>query len=115
MTTATDTFFADLAERGPEPRLQRASGTLRVDLSNGEHWFLDIHKGRVAVSRRNDPADTVVSTSPEIFEQLSRGETNAMAAMLRNDIMFEGAPALGVLVRKLFPQPHPVAQEGRSQ
>jgi putative sterol carrier protein len=107
MTTATESFFSDLAERGPEPRLQRASGSLRVDLSNGEHWYLDVHKGRVAVSHRHDPADTIVRTSPETFEQLARGETNAMAAMLRNDIIFEGAPALGVLIQKLFPQEGP--------
>jgi putative sterol carrier protein len=113
MTTATDSFFTDLAERGQEPRLQRASGTLRVDLSNGEHWYLDIHKGRIGVSRRNDPADTTVSTSPETFERLASGEANAMAAMLRNEIMFEGRPALGVLMQKLFPQLH--TQEGTPQ
>ena len=104
MTTATDEFFASLADRGYEPLLHRASGTVRVDLGDVP-WYLELHKGKVNVSRRDDPAECVVRAEPQIFDQVARGQTNAMAAFLRNDVMFEGDPTLIVLLQKLFPWP----------
>ena len=35
MTDATTEFFQELAERGHEPALEKATGTLRFDLSDG--------------------------------------------------------------------------------
>jgi hypothetical protein len=36
MTDATTEFFRSLATRGHEPRLKKATGTIRFDLSNGK-------------------------------------------------------------------------------
>jgi putative sterol carrier protein len=104
MTTATETFFASLADRGYEPLLHRADGTVRVDLGDVP-WYLELHKGRVKVSRRDDQAECVVRAEPQIFDMVASGQTNAMTAILRNEVMFEGDPALVVLLQKLFPWP----------
>jgi putative sterol carrier protein len=104
MTTATETFFTSLADRGYEPLLHRANGTLRIDLGD-EPWYLEMHKGKVNVSRRHEPAESVVRAEPQVFDKVASGQTNAMAAILRNEVMFEGDPALVVLLQKLFPWP----------
>jgi putative sterol carrier protein len=104
MTTATEAFFTSLADRGYEPLLRRASGTVRVDLGEMP-WYLEVHKGRVNVSRRDDQAECVVRAEPQVFDRVASGQTNAMAAMLRNEVMFEGDPALIVLLQRLFPWP----------
>jgi putative sterol carrier protein len=104
MTTATEAFFNSLADRGYEPLLHRASGTVRVDLGDVP-WYLELHKGRVNVSRRDDAAECVVRAEPANFDKVASGQTNAMAALLRNEVMFEGDPGLIVLLQKLFPWP----------
>jgi putative sterol carrier protein len=103
--TATEAFFNGLAERGFEPLLQRATGTVRLDL-DGDHWYLDVAKGKVQVSRTGEPdVQCVVRTDPDTFERVASGQSNAMASMLRNEIMFDGDPVLVVLLQKLFPWP----------
>jgi SCP-2 sterol transfer family len=104
MSTATEQFFTSLADRGYEPLLHRASGTVRVDLGD-EPWYLDISKGKVRLSRRDEPAGCLVRSDPATFERVASGQTNALAALLRNEIMFEGDPNLLVLLQKLFPWP----------
>jgi putative sterol carrier protein len=105
MSTATEQFFTSLAERGNEPLLHRASGTVRVDLGEPPPWYLEVNKGKVTVTRRDEPATVTVRTDPQTFDGMASGRTNAMAAMLRNDVMFEGEPNLVVLLQKLFPWP----------
>jgi putative sterol carrier protein len=104
MSSATDQFFSSLAERGQEPLLLRANGTVRVDL-DGQHWYLELGKGQVSVSHRDAPADCVIRSDRETFDRVARGESNAMASLLRNEIMFEGDPGMVVLLQKLFPWP----------
>ena len=104
MSTATEQFFTSLAERGFEPLLHRASGTIRIDVGD-EPWYVDVSKGKVQVSRRDEPASCLVRSDPATFERVASGQTNALAAMLRNEIMFEGEPTLLVLLQKLFPWP----------
>jgi putative sterol carrier protein len=106
MSTATEQFFNALADRGYEPLLHRANGSVRVDLDhNEESWYLDVAKGKVKVSRRADDANCTVRSDRATFERVASGQTNALAAMLRNEIMFEGEPTLLVLLQKLFPWP----------
>ncbi len=50
MSDATDTFFAELAERGSEPLLGAVKGKLRFDLRSGkrtEHWRVAIDRGQL--------------------------------------------------------------------
>ena len=101
-------FFRRLAERGREPLLQNVSGTLRFDLVGGErveHWHLTIKDGGVTVSRKGAEADAVVRTSKVLFEGMTAGRVNAMAAALRGALVLRGNLALVVLFQRLFPGP----------
>lgn len=110
-TGATEAFFEGLAERGHEPLLRSASGTLRVDLDDGggvEHWYVTIKKGDVIVSHRNVKADAVVHTDKALFHGMVTGEVNATAAALRGVLFPEGDMGhmgLFILFQRLFPGP----------
>jgi putative sterol carrier protein len=108
MTDATTEFFQDLGARGHEPLLEKATGSVRLDLSNGkrtEHWFVTITRGDVTVSHKNAPADCVARADRTIFDGIVRGEVNATAALLRGTLDVEGDPWLLVLFQRLFPGP----------
>ena len=99
-------FFSGLAERGREPLLQNVSGTLRFDLVDGErveHWYVTIKNGGIAVSRSNAEADAVVRTIRVLFEGMTAGRVNAMAAVLRGALVPRGNLALVVSFQRLFP------------
>ena len=101
-------FFGRLAERGREPLPQNVSGTLRFDLLDGErveHWYLTIKNGGVTVSRKDAEADAVVGTSKVLFEDMTAGRVNAMAAALRGAVVPRGNLALVVAFQRLFPGP----------
>ncbi len=73
MADATTRFFEDLDQQGYEPLLAKTSGSLRFDLHEGPqttHWLMRIDRGNVQVSRQDVEADTVVGTSPALFEEL---------------------------------------------
>ncbi|QOC90648.1 SCP2 sterol-binding domain-containing protein [Micromonospora craniellae] len=108
MSDATTRFFEDLDHRGYEPLLAKSSGALRLDLHEGPrttHWLLRIDRGNVTVSREDLAADTVVGTSPELFEDLVTGRENGLAALLRGDMRVSGDARLVVQVDRLFPGP----------
>jgi putative sterol carrier protein len=108
MTDATTEFFADLNARGHEPLLEKATGTLRIELSNGKRrarWLVTVKKGDVTVSHANVKADCVVRMDQGLFEQILAGRENATAALLRGLVAVEGNPQLLVLFQRLFPGP----------
>jgi putative sterol carrier protein len=108
MADASTQFFEDLGSRGHEPHLEGASGTLRVELTNGkktEHWLVSVDDGDVAVSHRNVTADSTLRARKEVFDGIARGEVNAMAAVLRGALAVEGDWELIVLFQRLFPGP----------
>jgi hypothetical protein len=101
-------FFAGLAERGGEPLLQHVSGTLRFDVVDGgrvEHWYVTIRDGGVAVSHEDAEADGVVQIDKALFEGMTAGRVNAMAAALRGALALHGNLALFVSFQRLFPGP----------
>ena len=101
-------FFHELAERGREPLLQNVSGTLRFDLADGErveHWHLTIKNGDIAVSHEDAEADAVLRTAKVLFEGITAGTVNAMAAALRGALVPQGNLALVVTFQRLFPGP----------
>jgi putative sterol carrier protein len=107
MTDATTGFFQDIGARGHEPLLEKATGSMRFDLSNGKRsrWLVRIEKGDVTVSQENAQADCVASADKGVFEGIVKGETNAMAAVLRGLMHIDGDPELLVLFQRLFPGP----------
>ena len=114
MTDATTEFFEDLDARGHEPLLEKATGTLRIELSNGKRrarWLVTVKKGDVTVSHANAKADCVVRTDQALFDQIVSGRENATAALLRGLVAVEGNPQLLVLFQRLFPGP----PNGRTQ
>jgi putative sterol carrier protein len=105
---ATAQFFEDLRRRGHEPLLEKARGTLRVDLVNGqetERWFLSIDRGDVEVSHKLGKPDCTLHAAKKVFDRVARGELNAMAAVLRGALTFEGDPEILVRFQRLFPSP----------
>jgi putative sterol carrier protein len=105
---ATTAFFEALAGRGPEPALEKTTGTIRFDLTGGgrtARWLVSIKKGDVGVSRRNAAADCVLRVDGGLFERIATGRANAMAAVLRGAVDLEGDRALLVAFQRLFPSP----------
>jgi putative sterol carrier protein len=109
MTDATTKFFQELAARGHDPALAKATGTVRFDLRDGgaraERWLITIQKGDLAVSHRNAKADCVVRADRALFDGIASGESNAMAAFLRGAIDVEGDRGLLLAFQRAFPGP----------
>jgi putative sterol carrier protein len=109
MVDATTEFFQGLADRGHEPALAKATGTLRFDLRNGgaraERWLITIEQGDVAVSHKNAKADCVVRADRALFDAIASGESNAMAAFLRGAVEIDGDRGLLLAFQRTFPGP----------
>jgi len=108
MKDPTTKFFDGLDQRGHEPLLRKATGTLRFDLVEGKskaRWFVTTTRGDVSVSRANREADCVITTDRPLFDAIVLGETNAMAAVLRGEIGIEGDQELLVLFQRVFSGP----------
>jgi putative sterol carrier protein len=108
MTDTTTEFFNQLEARGHQPALEKATGTLRFDLTDGKRktrWLVAIERGDVAVSHRNAKADCVARADKRMFDAIVGGEQNAVAAMLRGELSVEGDRELMVLFQRLFPGP----------
>jgi putative sterol carrier protein len=106
--STTAEFFDGLAQRGHEPLLEKATGTVRFDLVNNgrdERWLVAVDKGDVAVSHRNVAADCTLRADRTLFDGVATGEVNAMAAVMRGAIQVEGDWSLLVLFQRVFPMP----------
>jgi putative sterol carrier protein len=115
MADATAEFFGELARRGHEPLLEKATGTLRFDLVDGkriERWRVAMEKGDVTVSRKSAAADCVVRTDKSVFDSLARGELQTLTAFLRGLLRLEGEGELLVLFQRVFPGP-PTSRDKR--
>ena len=105
MSDITPAFF-DVSRPGHNPMLANVTATVRFDLEHEgstDRWFVVVDKGDVSVSRRNVRADCVLRAERSLVEGLVSGRVNAMAALLRGDLVAEGDPQLLVLLQRLFP------------
>jgi putative sterol carrier protein len=108
MMDPTAEFFEELGRRGHEPLLEKATGSIRIDLTDGrrtERWRVAIDNGDVEVARAGGEADCVVRADRALFEEIITGRANAFAALLRGDVDLDGNPELIVLFQRLFPSP----------
>ena len=106
MSNATDEFFDGLRRRGHEPLLQKATGTMRFDVTDQgktARWTVAVVKGDISVSRGNGEADCVLRADKQVFEGMVSGEINPMAAVLRGTVDVTGDLELIVLFQRLFP------------
>jgi putative sterol carrier protein len=100
-------LFDALAEREYEPLLEKTVGSARFEVVDGkqmERWHVTIDKGHIRVTRRNARADTIVRGDRKAFERAAAGKLNAMAAVLRGELVLEGDPRLLVRLQRLFPR-----------
>jgi putative sterol carrier protein len=108
MTDPTAAFFEDLQQREHEPLLAHKQGSIRVELAdNGrtERWLVAFDDGSITVSHRNRAADATLRADKTLFDQIVRGDANAMAALLRGAISIDGDWNLLILFQRLFPSP----------
>jgi hypothetical protein len=108
MTDRTEEFFDRLGSQ-PQPLLSQITATIRLDLDENhhatKHWYLDIDKGNVDVSRQNSGADAIIQAHRSLFERMITGEANALTATLRGQLGIEGDPKLMVAFQRLLPGP----------
>jgi putative sterol carrier protein len=108
MADAAAVFFDEVARRGHDPLLGDADASVRFELVSGSHvdtWQVRLHKGEVSVSRDDGGADCVVRADKKLFDGIVSGEVNAMAALLRGALAFEGDPEALVRLQRVFPPP----------
>jgi putative sterol carrier protein len=108
MADPTADFFESLRARATEPLLHDAEGVLRFDVVDGDrtdHWFVAMDKGKLAVSKRNGKADSVIRAEKKTFDRVVSGDVNALAAALRGEIDVGGDPTLLVLFQRILPGP----------
>ena len=119
MPNATAQFFDHLASRGHIAVLEKVTGTLRFEITDVEpadRWLVAVEKGDVTVHPgAADASPTcVVRGSRAVLEGIARGELNAMAAVLRGELVIDGDLQILMIVQRVFPGPpgtaHPTAR-----
>jgi putative sterol carrier protein len=99
-------FFDELAGRGHEPLLRKATGTIRFDVVDGRRtrsWILTVDDGDLAVTARSGDASCVFRADKAVFDKVVAGRLNAVAAVLRGDLEVGGDWRLLVRMQRLFP------------
>jgi putative sterol carrier protein len=120
--SVSEQFFADLAERGHDPRLHQAQGTVQFELAHNDRTdrcLVEIAHGDVTVSSgaTSDGDETpacVVRCPGPLFDDIVTGRANALAAMLRGELTAEGDLQLLYQFQRVFPGP-PDAVHPREQ
>jgi hypothetical protein len=108
MPDAITEFFDQLGGRGYEPFWARTVGTVRVEVvdeNSTDVWDVVIDKGHVSVTHGDGECECGLRVPRSLFEQLTRGEANAMAAVLRGDITCTGDVELLFALQRIFPGP----------
>src|SRR5512132_556637 len=77
MTDSTAEFFGELGDRGHEPLLEKAKGTVRFDLVEGrrtDRWLVTFDRGDLSVARKNAAADCIVRAERTRFDEMVTGD-----------------------------------------
>jgi putative sterol carrier protein len=108
MARPTEEFFDKLSRRGHEPLVDKITGTLRFDITDGgqtDHWLVEIDNGDIQVFHRNGQADCVIRGDRALQDDIASGRVNPMAAMLRGALWVDGDRELWILARRFLPGP----------
>jgi hypothetical protein len=104
----TQEFFDSLTAE-PHPLLTHTKGTLHFEVLDGaeevECWHVAIDHGTVLVTRDHADADAVIQLEKPLFDAITTGRANAMAATLRGELGLEGSLELLTVFQRLFPGP----------
>jgi putative sterol carrier protein len=111
-------FFQEL-EKSHQPLLGKVLGTVRFDLTDADgtsdHWLVSVNRGDITVSQQEhvslSKADCTIRSDKRLFEQLIKGEANAIAATLRGAIICTGNVELLFAIQRIFPGPPRKRQE----
>lgn len=115
MTDVVDRFFEGLAQRGYEPMLQRATGTIRFDLhqeDSTDHWRVAIDQGHVTVRHDDAASDTVVTEERDTLADTILGKKTIMIAIARGEVGFSGDVERFILFQRLFGREPDAAMTG---
>jgi SCP-2 sterol transfer family len=101
-------FFEELGRGEHQPLLAQVTGRVRFDLVEGgrpDRWLVAVDKGDVTVWHKGGPADCAIRADRALFERLCRGEANAMAAVLRGELVCSGDVELLFAIQRILPGP----------
>lgn len=104
----TARFFDELAVRGHEPLLRKATGRTRFEIVDGgrvRRWRVAVSGGDLTVEPGAGEADCVIRVDRKLFDGVVSGRRNAVAAVLRGEIRVDGDWRLLVAMQRLFTGP----------
>ena len=104
----TARLFERISRLGRVDALAEVDGRLRFDIHDGdrvEHRAIIVHRGQISVGHEVDDPDCVVDADKALFDRMASGQSNAMTALLRGDMMITGDVLLLVLLERLLPGP----------
>jgi predicted lipid carrier protein YhbT len=108
MSDSTAEFLEALGRRGYEPLLAKVRGRVRIDMTDGgevDRWLVTIDNGVVDVSDGDGDADCTIRGARALLDAICRGDKNAMAAVLRNELVCTGDVELLFAIQRTFPGP----------
>lgn len=101
-------FFREL-EKSHQSLLGKVLGTVRFDLTDADgttdHWLVSVSRGDITTTQQKGKADCMIRSDRKLFEQLIKGEENAIAATLRGAIICMGNVELLFAIQRIFPGP----------
>jgi hypothetical protein len=104
----TARLFDRISRLGRVDALAGVDGRLRFDVhvaDRVERRAIIVHRGQISVAHDVDDPDCVVDVDKELLDRMAAGQTNAMTALLRGDMMVSGDVGLLVLLERLLPGP----------
>lgn len=104
----TARLFERISRLGRVDALAEVDGRLRFDVHEAdrvEHRAIIVHRGQISVTDQVEDPDCVVDVDKDLFDRMAAGQSNAMTALLRGDMMVSGDVRLLVLLERLLPGP----------
>jgi putative sterol carrier protein len=94
MSDAVDEIFSELKAQKTFPAFEGVRGTFRFDIQGHPGWVFRIDNGKGEIYEGKETADVVISTDPDTFLRIMKGEQNFLTAAMQGLVKFEGDYAL---------------------